>query len=227
MLFLLIGFFILTIVFGPQIWAKQIFRRYAGNRDDLPGTGGELARHLLDRFGMKDVALEETDEGGDHYDPSSRTVRLSPSHFNGKSLAAVAVAAHEVGHAIQHARNDPKLMLRTRLVFVAHRIQRLGAAAMMIIPVVMVLTKAPVAGGLMFAAGILSIGSAAVVHLITLPVELDASFGKALPVLREGYISPEDEKAVTRVLQAAALTYVAASLASLLNIWRWVALLRR
>ncbi len=225
--FLIIGLLVVAIVFGPQIWAKYTFKRHAGDRQDLSGTGGELARHLLDRFDMQNVALEETTEGGDHYDPASRTVRLSPSHFNEKSLTAVAVATHEVGHAIQHFQNDPKLILRTRLVRVAQSIQRVGAGAMMIIPIVIVLTKAPAAGALMFAAGIISIGSATVIHLITLPVELDASFGKALPILREGYISPEDEQAVKRVLQAAALTYVAASLASLLNVWRWIALLRR
>jgi Zn-dependent membrane protease YugP len=81
---------------------------------------------------------------------------------------------------------------------------------------------------MMFGAGIASMGAAAIVHLVTLPVELDASFGKALPILSRGnYISAKDEAAVRRILRAAALTYVAASLASLLNVWRWIALLRR
>jgi Zn-dependent membrane protease YugP len=99
---------------------------------------------------------------------------------------------------------------------------------MFIVPIVMMITRIPSTGILFALLGLLSIGSATLVHLVTLPVELDASFGKALPILQQGeYIKAEDEMAIRRILKAAALTYVAASLASLLNIWRWLALLRR
>jgi Zn-dependent membrane protease YugP len=140
----------------------------------------------------------------------------------------VAVAAHEVGHAIQHQRNDPKLALRHRLVRLAQTTQQLGAGAMLLLPVVMAATRAPSAGLVMAAIGLGSMASATLVHLVTLPVELDASFGKALPILISGqYIQSENEMAVRRILRAAALTYVAASLASLLNLARWLAFLRR
>jgi Zn-dependent membrane protease YugP len=194
----------------------------------IPGTGGELARHLLDRYGMQDVVVEKTEQGGDHYDPESRIVRLSPDNYDRNSLTAVAVAAHEVGHAIQHQRNEPKLALRHRLVKVAQTTQRLGAGAMFLLPVAVAITRAPSAALLMAAVGVGSMASATLVHLVTLPVELDASFGKALPILKAGhYIQSGDENAVRKVLRAAALTYVAGSLASLLNLARWLAFLRR
>jgi len=220
--------FLLLLVFGPQWWAQYTFRRYAEVLPRIPGTGGELARHLLDQFGMADVPVEKTEQGGDHYDPERRAVCLSPDNYDHKSLTAVAVAAHEVGHAIQHQHNEPKLALRHRLVKVAQTTQQLGAGAMFLLPVAMAITRAPSAGIIMAVIGLGSMASATLVHLVTLPVELDASFGKALPVLMAGhYIQPEDEMAVRRVLRAAAFTYVASSLASLLNLARWVAFLRR
>ena len=224
----LIILFLLLLIFGPQWWARYTFRRYADVLPRIPGTGGELARHLLDQFGMADVAVEKTEQGGDHYDPEARAVRLSPDNYEHKSLTAVAVAAHEVGHAIQHQRKEPKFALRHRLVKVAQTTQQLGAGAMFLLPVAMAITRAPSAGLIMAVIGMGSMASATLVHLVTLPVEIDASFGKALPVLRAGhYIQHEDETAVRRVLRAAAFTYVASSLASLLNLARWLAFLRR
>lgn len=220
--------FFLLLILGPQWWARYTFRRYSKALPRIPGTGGELARHLLDRFGMPDVPVEKTQNGGDHYDPEHRAVRLSPDNYDSKSLTAVAVAAHEVGHALQHQRNEPKLMLRHSLVKLAQTTQQFGAGAMLLLPIAMAITRAPFAGLVMAAIGLGSMASATLVHLVTLPVELDASFGKALPILKSGnYIEPEDEIAVSRVLRAAALTYVASSLASLLNLARWLAFLRR
>ena len=225
---LLIILFLLALILGPQWWAQYTFRRYADVLPRIPGTGGELARHLLDHFGMPNVAVEKTEKGGDHYDPEPRVVRLSPDNYGHKSLTAVAVATHEVGHAIQHQRNESKFALRHRMVKVAQTTQQLGAGAMFLLPVAMAITRSPSTGLIMAAIGLGSMASATLVHLVTLPVELDASFGKALPILKAGhYIQPEDEIAVRRVLRAAALTYVASSLASLLNLARWFAFLRR
>ena len=225
--FILLLLLILALVFGPQLWVKYVLRKYSSERNDFPGTGGELARHLLDRFHMEYVRVEIT-ERGDHYDPAEKVVRLSPGNHDKKSLTAIAVAAHEVGHAIQHHQGETKLALRTRLVHVAYWAEKIGAMAMVAMPVVAAITRAPAVGGGMLVLGLLSLGMAALVHLVTLPVEWDASFGKALPVLKSGqYISAEDEKAVRKILRAAAMTYVAASLASLLNLWRWLRLLRR
>lgn len=226
MLFIALLLFIVVIVFGPQWWAQNTFKRFSHNQQHIPGTGGELARHLLDRFDMKDVLVEVT-ESGDHYDPDSKTVRLSEDNFNNNSLTAVAVAAHEVGHAIQDKQQEAKLILRTRLVKIAMRLGQVGSTLMIVMPLVMMITKSPVAGLVFAIAGLSSIAGAAVVHLVTLPVEWDASFGKALPILKQDYIQDKDVAAVERILKAAALTYVAASLVSILNVWRWIALLRR
>jgi len=219
---------VVLLVFGPQWWARYTFRRYAQPLPHIPGSGGELARHLLDRFGLQDVPVEQTGPGGDHYDPASRAVRLGPDNYAQHSLTALAVAAHEVGHALQHQRGESMLALRHRLVKLAQTTQQLGAAAMVLVPLIMAVTRAPAAGLLLAAIGLGSMASATLVHLVTLPVELDASFRKALPILRAGdYIQPADEAAVRRVLRAAAFTYVAGSLASLLNLARWLAFLRR
>ena len=165
---------------------------------------------------------------GDHYDPMTKTVRLTPDNFDKKSLTAVTVAAHEVGHAIQDESGYPPLKQRTRLIGVAQGAEKLGAGIMMGIPIVAIITQTPAAGLIVLYAGILTMGIATLVHLVTLPVEWDASFGRALPVLqRGGYLSTQDMQGARQILTAAALTYVAASLASLLNLWRWIMLLMR
>ncbi|MDH5395044.1 MAG: zinc metallopeptidase [Gammaproteobacteria bacterium] len=225
--FLIIFLIIIIVIFGPQWWAQFTFKRYAKPLDSLQGTGGELARHLLDRFDMSHVKVEKTDPDSDHYDPNDLTVRLSPSNFDDKSLTAIAVAAHEVGHAIQHYKKEPMLLWRGRLAVFADAIQRFGVAAMMIMPVVTAITRVPALGGVLFIVGIGSMFMATIVHFITLPVEFDASFNKALPILETGYVEEKDMPKVRRILRAAALTYLAGSLASLLNLWRWIAILRR
>ncbi len=217
-----------AVLYGPRLWAGHTLRRHARPRPDFPGTGGQLARHLLDRFGMEEVKLEVAPPGGDHYDPATRTVRLAPDHFEGRSLTAVAVAAHEVGHALQHHQGYRPLLWRTRLVGLTRVAERIGSAILMGAPVVAAITRSPGASAVVFLAGIASMGISTLVHLVTLPVELDASFRRALPILLEGeYIEKRDERAARAVLRACALTYVAASLASLLNLWQWIRIWRR
>src|SRR5687767_13762886 len=94
------GLLLLAIVFGPQLWVRHVLKKHGDDRPDLPGNGAELARHLLDEAGLQHVTVEETGLG-DHYDPEALAVRLLPQHHDGRSIAAVAVAAHEVSHAVQ------------------------------------------------------------------------------------------------------------------------------
>ena len=225
--FIVILLFVIALLFGPQWWAQYTFRRYSKPLERIQGTGAELARHLLDRFEMTHVKVEMAQPDSDHYDPTDQVVRLSPNNFNDKSLTAIAVAAHEVGHAIQHFRKEPLLAWRTRLAIFANAVQKFGVSAMMIMPIVTALTRAPALGGFLFFIGIGSMFMATLVHLVTLPVETDASFNKALPILESGYIEKEDIPKVRQILRAAALTYLAGSLSSLLNLWRWIAILRR
>lgn len=228
MYIILILIILLAVIFGPQWWAQHTFKRYARIREDIPGNGAELARHLLQKFEMHQIKVEQTDAHNDHYDPQDKVVRLSPNNFNDNSLTAITVAAHEVGHAIQDHRNEPMLAMRSKLVGVAAMVQRLGAGVLILMPFIALVSRSPMVGALTFLAGMASMGVATIVHLVTLPVEIDASFNKALPILFQGnYIDEKDRPAARRILKAAAYTYVAASLASLLNLWRWIAILRR
>lgn len=214
-------------IIGPGIWVKRIMGKYSVPADRYAETGEQTARKLLDISGLQDVGLEPS-EVGDHYDPISKTVRLSPQNFEGRSLTAVTIAAHEVGHAIQDARGFGPLRWRTRLVTWVGPIEKIGVAALMLSPIIIGITKVPAAGLLMFGGGMLTLGAGVMVHLMTLPTEFDASFGRAMPMLAEHQVlRPGDERHARKLLKAAALTYVSAALMSLLNVARWWAILRR
>jgi Zn-dependent membrane protease YugP len=216
-----------ALVFGPQLYVRHVLEKYSRPDERFPGSGGELARHLLARFRLDGVRVEATEQG-DHYDPASRSVRLSRDNLEGKSLTAIAVAAHEVGHAIQHHHGYPLFEVRTRLVRVATLGEKVGVVAMLAMPLLTILGHSPVIALVSVTTAVLAFFGATLVHLVTLPVEWDASFGRALPILVEGqYINRREERAVRRILRAAALTYVAASLVGLLNLGRWMAILRR
>jgi Zn-dependent membrane protease YugP len=224
-LILIIGLLILIV--GPGLWVKRTMARYQNPGDRYDQTGGETARKLLDAYGLDAVSVEIT-EAGDHYDPLKKVVRLSEANMMGRSLTAVTIAAHEVGHAMQDAEGFMPLKWRTRLVRWVSPIEKTGAALMMATPLIIGITRLPVAGLMMFLGGLLTLGSAVLVHVLTLPTELDASFGRAMPMLeKHGVLFSSDEKHASRLLKAAAMTYVSASLLSLLNIARWWAILRR
>lgn len=216
---------LLAVFILPNVWAKWVLKRHQRGRDDYPGTGAELAEHLLRRLGVDEVTVERT-EFGDHYDPETRCVRLSSDHYDGRSLTAVTVAAHEVGHAIQHHQGYAPLLARSRLVGVAQKAEKMGAILMMAAPFLFLLTRVPGGLALVIGMAVISFGTAALVHLVTLPVEFDASFNRALPLLKD-YVPPYDMAGARHVLTACAFTYVAASLASMLNLGRWLVILRR
>lgn len=218
---------ILSLVFGPGLWVQRVLVRYSEPADRYAGTGAELARHLLDANGLTSVQVEAT-EAGDHYDPDDKTVRLTPDKHDGRSLTAITVAAHEVGHALQDHEDYAPLRLRTRLVRSMRGVERIGAGVLIVAPFLGALTRAPSLGLLTFAAGLVTLGSAALVHFVTLPTEFDASFSRALPMLdKHRVLKPVDRPHARTLLKAAALTYVSASLMSLLNVARWLAILRR
>jgi hypothetical protein len=218
---------LLLLVYGPQLWVQWVLGRH--NRvteENFPGNGAELARHLLDRYDLQEVKVEVTDLG-DHYDPMERAVRLTRDKFEGRTLTAITVAAHECGHAYQHAAEEPLFQMRTRLAKFALLAQRIGSLLLFAAPFSVLITRLPSAAVLNIIGAFLIMGFAIVVQLLTLPVEIDASFKKALPVLSSGYLTQRQLPAARSILRAAAFSYVAASLASLLNFWRWLALLRR
>jgi Zn-dependent membrane protease YugP len=227
MLYLILVIVIAALIVGPSYWVKHTLEKYSHPDDRYPGTGAELARILLDWANLQAVKVEVTEQG-DHYDPIAKAVRLTADKFNGKSLTAITVAAHEVGHAIQDRDSYPPLKWRTRLVQIAAPAEKVGAAILMLVPFIAVATRAPVTGALFLAGGLLTLGTAAVIHMCTLPMELHASFARALPMLEQGgYLIQGDEPHARKILRAAAWTYVAASLMALLSIGRWWAILRR
>jgi Zn-dependent membrane protease YugP len=218
---------VLAMIFGPSLWVKFVMRRYSTEKPEMPGTGGELAKHLIKRFSLKDVEVEIT-ELGDHYDPIEKKVRLLREHYESKSLTAVAIAAHEVGHAIQDHQGDKRLATRTKMVPIVNLLARWSVVIISLSPVIGIITRHPMPFSLLLFLGLSGFIARMMVHAVTLPIEFDASFSKALPILREGnYVSQSNEKAVSHVLRAAALTYVSAALADILNLSRWIFILLR
>ena len=225
--YLILILLLLAAILGPSLWVNRIMNRYSKPADRYPNSGGEVARRLLDELGLQEVGAEMTDKG-DHYDPKERMVRLSPQNFQSHSLTAITIAAHEVGHAVQHASGYMPLIWRTRMVRLVGPVEKTGVALLMATPLIIGITQAPVAGLLMMFGGLLTLGSGVVMHFLTLPTEFDASFGRAMPLLKQqNILAVPDEPHARRLLRAAALTYVSASLMSLVNVARWWAILRR
>jgi Zn-dependent membrane protease YugP len=210
---------LILIAFALSLWAqfkvKGNFRRYA----DVPAssrlTGEQAARLLLDRQGLFDVPVEPVPGVlTDHYDPIHRVVRLSEPVFAGRSIAALSVACHEVGHAIQHKVSYPMLVAR-------HRIFPITRLASGVAPFLLIggflLQMANLIG-----LGILFFSFAVLFQVITLPVEFNASSRAKALMVSEGFITREEEEGVNKVLGAAALTYVAAALISILELLKYV-----
>lgn len=228
MQYVLVFGLIALIVFGPSLWVKATLRKYRQPEDRYGFTGAYTARRLLDESGLEAVSVEETEPGKDHYDPSSKAVRLSPEHYTGRSLAAVTVAAHEVGHALQDAQGYRPLKMRTQLAAWVGPLQSLGVGLLMLTPVIAVVLRTPSTFGITLIGGLLTLGLGVLVHALTLPTEYDASFNRALPLLQQkGVLHDGDDRHARRILTAAAVTYVAGALMSLLNVARWLAILGR
>ncbi len=216
-----------AVIFLPQWWVKRVLTRYQSPRDRYERSGAQVARDLLERLGLEAVRVERGEPGQDHYDPDARAVRLSPENYDFGSLTAVTVAAHEVGHAVQHADGYRPLIWRTQLVKSLQRFQRLGVILIALMPIVILALRLPAAGLTLLVVGLASLASGIIVHLMTLPTELDASFRRAMPLLvKGGYLRKEDRWHARRILTAAAMTYVAASLMGLVNFWWWLRVLR-
>jgi len=224
--FVLILLFIILLF--PQFWVQKVIKKYSEPIKTLPGTGGELAQHLVKRFKLDGVSIKKVENGNDHYNPETKTIALSESNYNEKSLAAVTIAAHEFGHALQHKTNYKPLLLRTNLAKFAAIAEKVASVILIASPFAFILAKIPAVGLIMLLAGFTIMCLPVILHIITLPVEFDASFNRALPILSEGeYLSSSTMPIAKKILTAAALTYVSASLSSLLNFYRWFLILRR
>ncbi|GAX89024.1 zinc metallopeptidase [Effusibacillus lacus] len=211
--------FLILIAFGLSLWAQFRVRGTFNKWEQVPAssglTGAQAARVLLDRQGLYDVPVEPVHGRlTDHYDPLSRVVRLSEPVYYGSSISSLSVACHEVGHAIQHKVHYPMLVLR-------HRMFPVVSFASGVAPLLLI------AGFLMQWANLIGLGiiffSAAVAfQVVTLPVEFNASSRAKALMISEGFIRNEEERGVSKVLGAAALTYVAAALISLLELIKYI-----
>lgn len=221
MVIMLVG---MALIFGAQAWVKSTYGKYSQVPASRGLSGADVARHILNAHGLQDVRVEMT-EGvlSDHYDPRGKVIRLSRDIYYGESIAGTAVAAHECGHAIQHAKGYYPVVLRSALAPVFGLGSSLGP--LLIIFGLMLGTAGVLAPDLAWAVawmGVAGYGLAVLFHLVTLPVELDAS-GRALTVLAgSNYLGTTEMPGAKKVLTAAAFTYVAAALYALMELAYWI-----
>lgn len=208
----------LIFAFWAQWKVQHTYQQFSKVRAANGRTGREMALAIMARNGVTDVAVEEV--GGmlsDHYDPRTKKVRLSQVNYEGDSIASIAVAAHEVGHVLQHAQGYAPLAIRTAVAPVA----QIGSLAAFPLFFIGIIFGGPWAKSLMDL-GILFFSGAVLFQLVTLPVEFNAS-SRALAQLTEtGAVMPEEVGQAKKVLDAAALTYVAAAAMAALQLLRLV-----
>lgn len=198
-----------------SLMTKSAFNRYSRQRSATGLTGAEAARAMLDRAGLHNVRIERTSGYlSDHYNPKTRTLGLSEAVYHQPSVAAIGVACHEAGHALQHGQNYAPLGLRSALVPTVGLTSNLGVIMMAI--------------GILFQplllVGVVLFSFTVLFQLVTLPVEFDASARAKKLAFQYGLVSQSEQQGVSKVLNAAALTYVAAAVSSILTLlyylWR-------
>ncbi len=200
------------------MWAqskvKGAYRKYSQVRIGASMTGYEAARRILDANGLRNVQIERVSgEMTDHYDPRTNVIRLSDGVYNQSSIAAVGIAAHEVGHAIQYAENYSPIKLRAAIIPISQIGSNL-AFPMIILGLILPVFE------ILIPFGVLLFASVTVFQLITLPVEFNASSRAVEALERGGAVSQDEIGGVKKVLTAAALTYVAALAVSIANLLR-------
>lgn len=207
--------FILSLIASAM--TKSAFKKYSQVPNARGMSGAQAAQTLLDRAGITDVKVVPT-QGylSDHYNPVNKTLALSEPVYGGRSVAAIGVATHEAGHAIQHATNYAPLWVRSALVPMAGIGSNLGFYGMMF-GAMLGMTNLVMVGAILFSAVLLF-------QIITLPVEFDASRRAKDLSYEHGLVTSQERQGVAKVLNAAALTYVAAAVSSLLTLlyflWR-------
>ncbi len=204
-----------------QMKVKSAFERYSKVRSARNLTGAQAARRILDENGLQFVTVERVDGFlSDHYDPRSKTLRLSSAVYDTPSLAAVGVAAHETGHALQDQQHYVPLNLRSAMVPAVQIGSWLGPIVFMI-----GLFMSNMVGQSIAWIGVILFAATAVFALVTLPVEFNASSRAKQLLVSEGILSPQELQGVNQVLDAAALTYVAAALQAIMTLLYYVYIL--
>lgn len=209
---------ILSLVASAKV--KSTFAKYAKVRNSQGFTGAQAAQRVLERAGIYDVRIEHVSGNlTDHYDPKSKVLRLSDSVYGQSTVAAVGVAAHECGHAIQHARGYEPLKLRNTLAPIANFGSQI---AWPLILIGFIITSE--ASTFLINLGIIAFSLAVVFHLITLPVEFNASNRAIRMIADTGMMYGEEIKGAKKVLNAAAMTYVASAATAVLQLLRIILL---
>ncbi|WP_245719463.1 zinc metallopeptidase [Pelagirhabdus alkalitolerans] len=212
--------FLIFIAFGLAMWAqskvKSNFHKYARVQANAQVTGLQVARRILDQNGLYDVTIERSKRGdlSDHYDPRSKTVRLSGPIYSGSSISSLAIAAHEVGHAIQHAKGYSMLKFRSALFPAANLGSRM-APLLLILGIMAEFNQ-------LIGVGIGLFSAAVLFQVVTLPVEYDASRRAKNQLMEMGFVTANEKKGISNVLNAAALTYVASTLIAALQLLKFV-----
>lgn len=214
----------MLFTFYAQSRVNSAYNRYATVKNRRGITGAQAARRILDSNGLQDVPIEVTNRRlSDHYDPRKKVMRLSPQVYNDPSIASVSIAAHEAGHAIQHAKGYVPLSFRNILAPLASVVSNL-AWPILIVGLLMIGAGNVLQGNMIFNIGIICYAAAVLFQAITLPVEFNAS-NRAIRQMNElGIIYTEETASAKKVLSAAALTYVAALAATIATLLRFLAL---
>jgi hypothetical protein len=206
-------------VFGPRLWAQNLMARYDDDDPELP-EAADLARALLDKRGLGQVRVEVTDLGA-HYDPVARAVRVPRARFHRRSLTGAVTVAHEVGHALQDAEGYWPFRLHLGLGRVARISGEIGTALLLAVPVAALAGQGPLPTLVVGGGAAAMLGTSLGAQLAALPSELNASFGRALPMLASGSM-PADRVGQARwLLLACSTTYLSASLNPMLLLWTW------
>lgn len=215
---LLIVVIAFVLVALPFLWIERVIEKNAHERADIAQTGGDFARLALDAMKLNHVKVETT-ELGNHYDPEAKAVRLEPRLHNGRSLAAIVIAAHEVGHAMQDAMALPMFKRRQTVVASTRFVGWVAQAFLFAAPFLILIGKSPAALILNVIGFVAATLTSIAMQVTTLPVEFDASFNRAMPLLEKGrFIDAKDMPKARQLLRAAAFTYVAGLLRTLITI---------
>lgn len=223
-IFIFISIIGLVLVFVPQMIVKSTYKKYAQYTTSGGYTGAEIAKLLLSKAGLYHVSIEQT-EGvlSDHYDPSAKVVRLSPDIYHGKSVSAASIAAHEVGHAIQDSLNYIPMRLRASVFPFVQTGQFLGPILLMAGLGLRFMANLGGLTDIIALTGILLYSAVVIFHIITLPVEFNASSRAIKVLVSDGYIVDNEISGAKKVLTAAAFTYIATALYALIELlyWAW------
>lgn len=222
MIYIIGSVILIAVIAGPGIWAKLVLQRHSKPDPAYRYTGQQFAQRLIEQFRLKGVTVAQGQSGMNCYELDNKRVCLEETYFQQPSLTAITVAAHEVGHAIQDYTDYQGMRSRQKLAKTAMIAGRFSNGALIAAPLLGLVSRSPSVGLMIFGVALVGAITMVLVRLATLPVEIDASFNRALPILKDaGYLNEQDLRKARSILRACALTYVANSLQGLLQLQRF------